>query len=254
VIEPAFETSERKPRSRTGLVVFGVFAGLVVAGLLALGTWQVERLSWKLDLIARVDARVHAGPVAAPGPPEWPGITAARDEFRHVTLAGTFLNDRETLVQALTERGGGFWVVTPLRRRDGTIVLVNRGFVPPEKRDPATREAGLISGETAVTGLLRVSEPRGTLLRANDPAAERWFSRDVEAIAAARGLTQVAPYFVDADSSPNSGGLPVGGLTVIAFANNHLVYAITWYVLALMAAGGAAYVIRDGWPRRERPD
>jgi surfeit locus 1 family protein len=240
----------RKPRSRAGLVAFGVLAGLVVLGLIALGTWQVERRTWKLDLIARVDQRVHASAVAAPGPIEWPSVTAARDEYRRVSVTGTFLNDRETLTQAVTERGGGYWVLTPLRRQDGTLVLVNRGFVPTEQRDPATRRAGEIAGETTVVGLLRLSEPRGTLLRSNDPAGDRWFSRDVPAIAAARGLSDVAPYFIDADNTPNPGGVPVGGLTVTTFPNSHLVYAITWYVLALMAAAGAGYVIRDGWSAR----
>jgi surfeit locus 1 family protein len=161
-----------------------------------------------------------------------------------VWLSGTFLQDRETLVQAVTERGGGFWVLTPLRRPDGSLVLVNRGFVPGDRRDPATREPGQVAGETTVTGLLRLTEPKGAFLRSNDPTNDRWYSRDVAAIAATRGLTEVAPYFVDADATPNPGGLPVGGLTVIAFPNSHLVYAITWYGMALMLAGAMVYVLR----------
>lgn len=226
-------------------VVFGVGAGLVFIVLLGLGTWQVERRAWKLDLIARVDARVHAPPVPAPDFAAWPRV-GPDDAYRHVRLAGTFLHDRETLVQAVTERGGGFWVLTPLRRPDGSLVLVNRGFVPGDRRDPATRAAGQVAGETTVTGLLRLTEPGGAFLRSNDPKDDRWYSRDVAAIAAARGLTDVAPYFVDADATPNPGGLPVGGLTVIAFPNNHLVYAITWYGMALMLAGAVVYVLRGG--------
>jgi surfeit locus 1 family protein len=225
--------------------VFGVGAGLVFVVLLGLGTWQVERRAWKLDLIARVEARVHAPPVPAPGPADWPRI-GPDDAYRHVTVSGTFLHDRETLVQAVTERGGGFWVLTPLRRPDGSLVLVNRGFVPGDRRDPATREPGQIPGETAVTGLLRLTEPKGAFLRSNDPKDDRWYSRDVAAIAAARGLADVTPYFVDADTTPNPGGLPVGGLTVIAFPNNHLVYAITWYGMALMLAGAMVYLLRGG--------
>ncbi|WP_345820388.1 SURF1 family protein [Methylobacterium fujisawaense] len=226
-------------------VVFGVGAGLVFIVLLGLGTWQVERRAWKLDLIARVDARVHAPPVPAPDSAAWPRV-GPDDAYRHVRLAGTFLHDRETLVQAVTERGGGFWVLTPLRRPDGSLVLVNRGFVPGDRRDPATRAAGQVAGETTVTGLLRLTEPGGAFLRSNDPKDDRWYSRDVAAIAAARGLTGVAPYFVDADATPNPSELPVGGLTVIAFPNNHLVYAITWYGMALMLAGAVVYVLRAG--------
>ena len=232
------------PRSRATLVLLTALGLLAFAALIALGTWQVERRAWKLDLIDRVERRVHAPPLAAPGPPDWPGITAETNEYQHVRATGTFLNDKETLVQAVTELGGGFWVLSPLRTAEGTI-LVNRGFVPAEKRDPAARQADQQSGETVVTGLLRVTEPGGAMLRANDPAADRWFSRDVAAIATARGLDRSAPYFIDADATPNPGGHPVGGLTVIAFANNHLVYAITWYGLALLVAGGLAILFRE---------
>jgi len=96
-----------------------------------------------------------------------------------------------------------------------------------------------------------MSEPGGAYLRANDPASDRWFSRDVTAIAAAHGLDKVAPYFIDTERTPGESGLPVAGLTVIAFSNNHLVYALTWGTLALMAAAGAVFVnldrLRCGW-------
>lgn len=215
---------------------------------MGLGTWQVQRRAWKLDLIATTEARVHAAPVPAPGPADWPGVGPG-DAYRHVTLAGRFLNDRETLVQAVTDYGAGFWVLTPLRRDDGTLVLVNRGFVPGDRRSPSAREAGQVSGPVRVTGLLRLTEPHGAFLRSNDPAQDRWYSRDVAAIAAARGLTDVAPYFVDADATPNPGGWPVGGLTVVAFPNNHLVYAITWYGMALMLAGAMVVLLRGGRAR-----
>lgn len=213
----------------------------------ALGTWQVQRLGWKQALIARVDARVHASPVAAAARPRWPAIDRDADEYLRVALDGRFLHDKEALVQASTERGAGFWVLTPLQRADGTLVLVNRGFVPPDRRDPARRSPAP-TGEVHVQGLLRLTEPGGGFLRHNDPAADRWHSRDVAAIAAARALPadRVAPYFVDAESAPGAplDAWPLPGLTVIRFSNNHLVYAITWYGLALMAAAAGWYVRR----------
>lgn len=223
---------------------------LLFAGFLALGSWQVQRRAWKLDLIDRVEQRVHAPAVAAPGAAQWPQVSASNDEYRHVQLTGRFLHDRETLVQAVTELGSGFWVMTPLQQTDGNLVLVNRGFVPPEARDPAARGTPASTGTVNVAGLLRLSEPGGGFLRKNDPAAERWYSRDVQAIAVARGLAvgSVAPFFVDAEASP--GGTagrstwPAGGLTVIAFHNSHLVYALTWYALAAMVAGAAWYAWR----------
>jgi surfeit locus 1 family protein len=186
----------------------------------------------------------------------------------------------------LTDLGSGYWVLTPLRQADGTVVLVNRGFVPPERRERGAHGAGDAETAATVTGLLRISEPKGSFLRRNDPARERWYSRDVAAIAAARGLKgAVAPYFIDADAGGDArvggagvgvedssaaggtaaaggatsadgaigaGGLaaadsvaPVGGLTVIAFRNAHLSYALTWYGLALLILGAGWVVIRE---------
>lgn len=135
--------------------------------------------------------------------------------------------------------------MTPFRTDAGFTVLVNRGYVPTDRRAPDSRAAGQIEGETTVQGLLRITEPRGGFLRANDPAADSWRSRDVAAIAAKRGLTEVAPYFVDADATANAGGWPKGGLTVIRFPNSHLVYALTWFGLALMLAAGGAFLAWD---------
>ena len=230
------------------LVLFCVFV--------ALGTWQVHRRAWKLDLIARVAQRVHAPPVDAPPESQWSKVTAANSEYRHVRAAGIYLNDAETLVQATTELGAGFWVLTPLRQGDGTLLLVNRGFVPPERRGRAAHGAAAATTPATVTGLLRMTEPGGGFLRHNDPGANRWYSRDVQAIARSRGLTRVAPYFIDADATPASGAAaaPVGGLTVIAFHNSHLTYLITWYTLALMVVAGAWTVIREERRfRRGRP-
>lgn len=240
------------PRRRSSAAVAAIGAGvvLVFAVLVGLGTWQLYRLSWKLDLIARVEQRVHAAPTAPPGPAAWGEFSAEADRYRHVTVSGTFLDDRETAVQAVTALGGGFWILSPFRTDAGYTVLVNRGFVPPDRRDPSSRQAGNIAGRATVTGLLRPSELGGAFLRSNDPRADRWYSRDVAAIAAARGLGPVAPYFIDAEATPNSGRGPVGGLTVIAFPNNHLVYALTWYGLAAMLAGAASWVVRD--ERRSR--
>jgi len=231
--------------------MIAALAGIGV--LIGLGVWQVQRLAWKRDLIERVEQRVHAPPVAAPGREQWPDVDRANSEYRRVTVRGHYRNDLETPVQAVTERGGGFWVLTPFVTDAGYTVLINRGFVPFPQRDPASRPQGQIEGETSVTGLLRMSEPGGGYLRANDPANDRWYSRDVAAIAAAKGLSDVAPYFIDAEAlHPDIPGAPIGGLTVIAFSNNHLQYALTWFGLALLLMAGTGLVLRHEW-RLRRP-
>ncbi|WP_244491259.1 SURF1 family protein [Bosea sp. Root381] len=230
------------------VVVTTLLALIGIVGLAGLGVWQVQRLAWKRALIERVEARIHAAPVAAPGPDRW--ARAEEDEYLRVALRGRFQHERETLTQAVTARGGGFWVLTPMLTDAGFAVLVNRGFVPSERRERTSRSEGLPEGDVTVTGLLRLSEPGGGFLRANAPAKDRWHSRDVPAIAETRKLAGAAPYFVDADATPNAGGFPIGGLTVLRFPNSHLVYAVTWFTLALMLAGGALLVLRSEYRLR----
>jgi surfeit locus 1 family protein len=232
--------TERR-RSTGFLIGLSIAAALAVAGLVSLGMWQVHRLAWKRDLIHKVESRVHAQPVKAPR------SAGADDAYLRVTTSGRFLNDRETLVQAVTARGAGYWVVTPLVTDQGFTLLVNRGFVPPDARKEHDRPEGRMT----ITGLLRLSEPGGGFLRANDPAADRWYSRDVAAIGGARKLpSPLANYFIDAEAGPAPGALPIGGLTVIRFPNSHLSYAITWFVLAAMVAGAYMFLMRHEWKER----
>jgi surfeit locus 1 family protein len=249
-----------------------ILALLLIVLFAGLGTWQVQRLQWKLALIERVNTRVGAAPAALPPVARWPAISKESDEYRHVRLAGQFLYEYSTPVQAVSELGAGYWLVTPLCTPDGSIVLVNRGFIPaadnrpgryPARRAAGNPCAGVSGAPHSLTGLLRIAEPGGGFLRDNDPAKNRWFSRDVAGIAAARGLANaapngapvVAPFFVDAARGQDPAGAPehpVGGLTVISFQNNHLVYAITWYALALMVAGAWWYVARSGLDKEGR--
>ncbi|MCS0495744.1 SURF1 family protein [Ancylobacter sp. MQZ15Z-1] len=232
----------RDPLPRRGRGLPLVLCALFALVFTALGVWQVQRLSWKLDLIHRVETRIHA----EPGPPPSPAAFTPDDAYRRVRLTGHFLNGRETLAKAVTEFGGGFWVVTPFVTDEGFTVLVNRGFVPPERRSPDSRGPAPDDAPVSVTGLIRLTEPGGAFLRSNDPQAGRWYSRDVAAIASARGLGTVAPYFVDAEAAPGGTGYPVGGLTVVRFANNHLSYALTWFALAAMSVAAGVLV----WRRR----
>jgi surfeit locus 1 family protein len=249
VASEATKTRDRGARPSLWVTVLSLAAFVL---LIALGVWQVERRTWKLALIDRVEQRVHAEAQPIPSPASWPALTAANDEYRHVTVSGRFLHDRETLVQAVTEEGPGYWVLTPLQRGDGTLVLINRGFVPSERRDASTRRDGNPQGEVAITGLLRVTEPKGGFLRNNVPQHNRWYSRDVAAIAAARGLHDVAPFFIDADAGSQTAGGPIGGLTVVRFPNNHLIYALTWFALAFMLAGRLFVTFGGGLVRRKR--
>jgi surfeit locus 1 family protein len=213
---------------------------LLFAGL---GLWQVQRLQWKLDLIARIDARLAAAPVPVPPRQEWSRLDPRDIEYRRVRVTGRFDHRRTTLVDALTERGPGNWVMTPLETGNGTI-LINRGFAPKNWQPPADAPV-----TATVTGLMRLAEPDGRLLRPNQPKAGRWYSRDVAAIAAARGLKGVAPFFIDAAAGPGDTP-PIGGMTVVRFRNSHLVYALTWFGLAALSLFGLVLTLRSPHKRR----
>ena len=234
------EAQYRAPRSLPALGALLVLLALFFAVFIALGLWQVQRLAWKENLIARVNRQVRAAPVPAPAPPAWRSITRERDEYLRVSVHGEYDTQHETLVRAATELGTGYWVMTPLRTEQGYTVLVNRGFVP-------SKDAARTPSAGALTGLLRLPEPGGSAMQRNEPTAGRWYSRDVAAMAAAQGLVgPVAPYFVDAsaDATP-AAGWPRAGLTVIRFSNNHRVYAITWFALAAMSACAIGYLVID---------
>lgn len=241
---PISESKAPKAPRKSRLIGIGLLTLFFFATFIGLGVWQVERLSWKLDLIARVDARVHADATPIPDEASWPAVNAANDEYRHVTASGRFLHDKSALVYASTERGPGYWVLTPLQIESGAVVYINRGWVPTDRKDAASRAEGDPAGLVQVTGLLRITEPGGTLLRSNDPADGRWYSRDVEAMGKTAGLSHVAPFFIDADATPNPGGLPVGGLTIVSFPNSHLSYALTWFAMAALSLVGGAILIR----------
>lgn len=236
-------------RGSVWTVVFALALLVSFVGFIALGVWQWQRMGWKHALIERVEARVHADPLPPPPRSRWAAITAESDEYRRVRLSGHFVAGPETRTQAVTALGAGWWVIAPLRMDNGEIVLVNRGFVPTgaEAAPPPT-------GAVAIEGLVRISEPKGGFLRSNAPGQDRWYSRDVDAIARARGLNgeAVAPFFVDAARDPGGQGWPRGGLTVVQFRDHHLSYAMTWFGLAfLIAVAGLRLFV---WTRRLRQD
>ncbi|QCK88728.1 SURF1 family protein [Phreatobacter aquaticus] len=246
------------PSPYRSLVVPAIAALSALAVLLGLGTWQLSRLAWKNELVAQVAARTHAAPVALPSPAAWSAMTAERDEYRRVSVSGTFRNTGETYLYHVAGdsrraadpakvQGQGFLVFTPFVLADGATVLVNRGFVPNDRRDPATRASGQIEGPVTITGLIRFPEARSMLAAPDDAARRLFYTRDIGPMASAAGLgtNVVAPFSIDADPVALPGGLPQGGETRLDFPNRHFEYALTWFGLALTLIGVfVAFVIQ----------
>jgi len=216
------------------LPVYTLVTAVMFAILVSLGVWQVQRLHWKLGLIAEVNRNLTLPPVSL----DTALAMGKAAEYRHVALAGRFEHAKEAYIYALAEGGTPvFHVVTPFATDRGRVLLVDRGVVPQELRDPAKRTAGQIAGERHVVGVWRTPDAPGLFTPPPDRAHRIWYSRDVKDIAAADRIATAAPVIVEADAAPNPGGWPKGGQTVVTFRNEHLQYAITWFGLAAALLG-----------------
>ena len=243
------ETRLGSGRVKTVVTVVAVLTSLAI--LLSLGTWQVQRLHWKEQLLADMMQRRSAPPVTVP---EIEALNAQGEdiEYRTMTATGTFDHERERHFFATHEGKTGFYVYTPLMLADGRALLVNRGFVPYEMKDPALRLEGQLTGEVMLTGYARgeLQEKPSAIVPDNDLAKNVFYWKDLSVMASSAGLDAggVMPFFMDADASQaNPGGWPQGGVTQFALTNNHLQYAVTWYGLA-----GALVVVVAGvmWRRK----
>jgi surfeit locus 1 family protein len=227
----------RPRRSWLGLLIPALLAFAVLVGL---GTWQIQRKAWKEGLIAALTERVAAPPIALPSPATWRSLDPATDEYRRVTFSAEFDHRKEALVFAAASAfrpdvsAPGYWVFTPARLADGSLLIVNRGFVPEGRQDPKSRPDGQISGTVAIVGAMRWPDGRRWFTPNDEPAHNLWFSRDPQAIAAAKGLGPVAPFYVEQETPAPPGGLPQPGKLVVTLPDNHLQYALTWYGLAIV--------------------
>lgn len=249
----------RRPPWR-GLLWPAVATVIAFAILMALGTWQVERLQWKLELIERVEQRPDLPPVDLPRAGDWPRMTEEQWDYRPVRVTGRFLPGEAYYYLSLGKSQGphagpGYFVYTPFEVEGevdgGGVVVVNRGFVPEPMRKPETRpESAAPQGTVTLTGLWRRDERGGMLTFGADSATGIWFVREAPKMAAALGVTgvEVAPFTIDlAARHTPPGGLPQAGETIMSFTNNHLQYAVTWYGL-----GAALIVVFIVFVRGER--
>lgn len=208
---------------------FTVFTLALMAGLIWLGIWQLHRREWKHDLIAAVEHNMAAAPISLDA-----ALKLGKEaEYHKVALTGRFDHNKEGYVYAIANGVPAYHVITPFTADDGRTLLVDRGVIPQEMRDPRTRAAGNVEGKTRVVGVWRKPDPPGPFTPTADEKNRVWFSRDVDWIAKKDHIRLAAPVLIEADATPNPGGWPKGGQTVVTFRDAHLQYAITWFALAL---------------------
>ena len=212
---------------------FSIFAVIMVAILVWLGVWQLQRLTWKETLIATVSGHMAAAPVSLDV-----ALAMSADEvqYRRVALSGAFDNSHEAYVFT-TAVGGApvYHVLAPFKTDDGKVMMVDRGAIPVEKLPPASRTP--VEGPAHVVGVWRVPDAAGFFTPKPEPARHIWYARDLKGIAGAEGVRLTAPVVIEADTAPNPGGWPKGGQTVVDFPNNHFSYALTWFGLAIGLIG-----------------
>lgn len=211
-----------------------VIAGVGVVTLLVLGSWQVARLFEKREINTMRADRLAVAPAPLPARLD----DAARWEFRRVVARGVLRHDRELYLPCRSQRGNeGTCVLVPLMRPDGEPVIVNRGWVPPSRKEPARRANAQPTGEVTIEAVLRVAAQRTGFMPDNDPAKNVWFFYDLPAMAKALGVPAVAPFYLEASLDPAApDGAPVGGQTRFQLPDNHLGYAATWFMLAIALA------------------
>lgn len=241
------------PRRRHSAALPALVTLAALAVLIGLGLWQLDRRSWKHELSATLAERLAGPPEPLPPRAGWDKLDREQQEYRRVTFPAEFEHDREALVYAAASAfrpdvsGPGYWVFTPARLPGGSVVVVNRGFVPEGKQDPQTRAEGQVTGVIDLIGVMRWPEPRGSFTPADAPDRNLWFLRDHAAIAEQKGWGPVAPFYVEQEAPPAPGGLPKAGRLQVNLRDNHLQYAITWFSLA-----GALVLVFAIWMRARR--
>jgi surfeit locus 1 family protein len=228
--------------ARSGIVEATVLVAVGIAILIGLGVWQLDRRVWKHHLIATMNAELAKPPEELPQRTDWPQLKPQGLEFRRVSFPAEFLPGQEALVYTAGSalrpdvKGPGYWVFTPVRLAGGSIIIVDRGFVPPERKDPATRAQGVPHGVVNIVGAVRWPEQIGSFTPAADLKANVWYARDLKAIAAAKQWPAFAPFYIDQESPVPPGGWPKPGKLVVNLPDNHLQYALTWFGGALLLA------------------
>lgn len=205
-----------------------------------LGTWQIQRRKWKLNLIQEMQEKSDAEPVDFP---EDYSNELNKLEYSRVKVTGTFDNSRtilmgpKSILKEDESSGGlismagnvGYHVITPFKVKNRDLeILVNRGWIPMQKRKKSS-EWGELDGEVTFTGVVRHTEKRAQFTPKNDPARNMWHCRDLEMLSNHLG-TQ--PVFIDADSDSSVPGGPLGGQTRVSLRNEHVSYIFTWFTLS----------------------
>jgi cytochrome oxidase assembly protein ShyY1 len=243
--------------SRRGAAGLGIFTALMLALLIGLGVWQLQRRTEKHALIAALTERLAAAPEALPLPSQWSALTPAHDEFRRVRFSANYAALPDAMVysagSAVREdiSGPGTWAFLPARLSTGETVVINAGFVQNTMQDRVQQDRAvtrLVTGApVTLTGYIRFPEAAGALTPSENLAKRLWFTRDHLVMARALGWGEVAPFYIDLEQPVPESGIPKPGPLEVHLKDDHLQYAITWFGVA-----GAVLIAFGVWLRGQR--
>jgi cytochrome oxidase assembly protein ShyY1 len=220
-----------------GVVVTTTVVATCVAILCSLGVWQLHRKVWKENLIAAMTSRLNAPPEPLPPSSQWDKLTQDKDEFRRVSFSAQFAPGQQALVytpgSALRTdiKGPGYFIFAPAKLPDGTVIVVDRGFVPMDRKDALAPASAAIE-TVQVVGVLRWPEERSVFTPSSDSKSNVWFSRDPMSMSEQNHWEATAPFYVDQEGPVPASGLPKPGKLEVHLRDDHLQYAITWFGLA----------------------
>ncbi len=242
---------------RRGIAGLGIFTLLMLAPLIGLGVWQLQRRVEKHALIAALTERLAAAPVALPSPAQWSALTPGQDEFRRVRFSAAYESRPDAMVYSSGSAvrtdisGPGTWAFLPARLPGGETIVIDTGFVQNTMQDRAQQDRAvtrLVTGQpVTLTGYIRFPESAGALTPQENLVKRLWFARDTRAMARALGWGEVAPFYVDLESPVPESGIPKPGPLNVQLKDDHLQYAITWFGLA-----GAVLIAFGVWWRGQR--
>ncbi|MDJ1015261.1 MAG: SURF1 family protein [Paracoccaceae bacterium] len=218
-------------------LIFGI-AGTGV--LISLGVWQLQRLAWKEAILAEIDARIVAAPVALP---ERPVVDA--DRYLPVRIEGRTVGEELNVLVSTKASGAGYRVISAFETDHGRRIMVDEGYIWTTEKN-----AGRPATAMTVTGNLHWPEEVDRFTPEPDLAAGIWFARDVPRMAEALGAEPVLVIArTVSGTDPRATPLPVDSSGI---PNDHLGYAIQWFGLATVWAGMTAFFL---WRmRRRRPE
>lgn len=222
--------------------------GVMLALLIGLGIWQLQRLAWKRGILAQIAHAEAAAPVPLPARP---------DPFAKVSLSGTLRGDLAAFYGADVRDlpSGtvmGAQLIEPLERPGAPPMLVDLGWVPGEHGPPPPQTVRAAT----VVGFLMPAQKPGWLSAPDNSAGRRFYTLDPARIGTALGLPGEVPYILVAMGSVPPGVTPIPAEHLPRPPNDHFQYAMTWFGLAAVLAGvfyqWSSKVLRDERNRRLR--